>query len=129
MRFANTPEDQALGSMMLSAMAEGMSDRRAGIPLFERDGVSIYRILLFGLKWTRKSPGVYEANDGTERTYRVMRDDDPTAWTGALFTYQGGDGTLHHFKEWVGYYRTMREAKNACADHARRLPWIEGAPW
>ncbi len=112
-------------SLLASAVALADADARAGVPQFvDDDGKPVFRILLYGLRWRRFPFSVYEAEDGPVRRWRVERArGDARLWAAALRVV--GEPDL----EPVGHgYATMREARVACEQAARRLPWVEGAP-
>lgn len=140
MRFAQTPEGQAEANEIVSAIREGHLDRAGGKPLYtDKDGKPVYRILLWGLRWVSdgKGMGCYRAYDGVLskakigssascilcRQWAVGKDPD-NKW--GVVLHDDREGSPHIIASGL---RTRAEAKDIAEDHARRMPWIEDAPW
>lgn len=58
MKFKDTPEEQKLAGLIVGAMREGYLDRVNQVPAYtDKDGVPVYRVLLFGLRWRSDGKG------------------------------------------------------------------------
>jgi hypothetical protein len=137
-KFKDTPEEQKLAGQIVGAMREGYLDRVNQVPAYtDKDGVPVYRVLLFGLRWRSdgKGTGCYRAIDGligegrigktTVRTYREWAiGKGPDGW--GVVLHDDREGSPHIIAEGL---KTMREARVTAEEKARRMPWIEGAPW
>lgn len=142
LRFGASPEEQEKARGILGAMMEGQRDRENKVPLHtDDDGRPVYRILMRGLYWVSDGKGLscYRAYDGAitwkpipgssakvqscERVWAVGRDAG-NKWGVCL--HDGREGSPHIIASGL---RTFREAKAAAEHEARRMPWIEGAPW
>lgn len=138
MKFGTSPEEQKVAGQIVGAMREGYLERVNQVPAYiDKDGTPVYRVLLFGLRWRSdgKGTGCYRAVDGilsegrigkaTITTYREWAiGKDPKGWGVVLHDDQ--EGSPHIIAEGL---KTLREAKTAAEERARRMPWIEGAPW
>lgn len=139
LRFGKSPEDQKLAGSILSAMREGEEDRRNQVPSHhDKDGAPVYRILLGGLRWRSDGKGLccYRAQDGVLSTGKIgmvhctsyrewaVGKDANNRW--GVVLHDNREGSPHII---AGDLRTLREAKDIAEHHARRMPWIEGAPW
>jgi len=123
MKFGQSPEEQELAGGIVDAMAGGMADRKAGKPiLIDKDGVPVYRILLYGLWWSKNNFSAYSARDGKRRVWMVGRDGKRT-WNAVL--HDDRDGSPHVIARGLP---TMAAARLACENAARRIKWTEGAP-
>lgn len=138
-RFGQSAEDQAEAGEIMSAIREGYLDREAGKPLHtDKEGKPVYRILLHGLHWVSdgKGLGCYRATDGVLGTAKVgsarcttyrewaVGKDAKNRWGAVL--HDGRKGSPHII---ASNLRTRGEARIACEQAARRMRWIEGAPW
>jgi len=138
-KFGSSPAEQAQAHFIVSAMRDGDLDRMNKVPLFEdKEGKPVYRILLCGLRWRSdgKGSGCYRALDGvigtakigsarltTYREWAIGRDANGK-WSVCLHDDQ--EGSPHII---ASDLRTLGLAKSIAGEHARRMPWIEGAPW
>ena len=139
MKFGSSPAEQAQAHFIVSAMRDGDLDRINKVPLFEdKDGKPVYRILLCGLRWRSdgKGLGCYRATDGVIGTAKIgsarlttyrewaIGKDANNKWSVCLHDEREGSPHIIASK-----LRTLGEAKSIASEQARRMPWIEGAPW
>ncbi len=115
-KFGDSESDQAGAHAFMSALRDNELERK-GAPLEVPDGKKVLRILLFGLRWQKHDASAYAAQDGTFRSWHVGRDDgNNRTWN--AFLHDGRKGSPHRVGEG---YATMREARVACEEAARRL--------
>lgn len=127
LRFGKSPEEQQQARGIMGAIREGMiergeleattdEERKLREDYLARPPSAVKRILLFGLPWSSDGKGTrcYRALDG-DRQWAVGRD-VVGKWTAML--HDDREGSPHMVGEG---YRTLREAKTACEEAARRL--------
>ena len=139
MRFAQTPEGQVEAHEIMSAIREGHMDREAGKPLYtDKEGKPVYRILLGGFRWVSdgKGLGCYRAYDGVLGTAKIGSATCTSyrQWAVGKDAKNRWGVTLHDDREGSPHIiasdlRTRAEAEDIAEGHARRMPWIDGAPW
>jgi hypothetical protein len=124
LKFGTSPEEQKEAGFIVGAMVEGHRDRMNGVPLYQdADGKDVYRILLGGFRWKKYAPSAYAAWDGPGRSWQVGRSVQPKGWSAVL--HDDRPGSPHP----LGEFKSMAAAMSKCTDEARRMPWVEGAPF
>jgi hypothetical protein len=139
MKFDPSPEGQKTASFIMSAIVEGERDRRNQVPSHhDKDGTPVYRVLLGGLRWRSDGKGLccYRARDGVLSTGKIgtVRATSYREWAVGKDAKNRWGVVLHDNRKGSPHIiasdlRTLGEAKSIATHHARRMPWIEGAPW
>jgi len=138
-KFGSSKEEQKQAESMIREMVRGQEEREQGKVLYvDKKGKPVYRILLGGLRWVSdgKGLGCYRAADGVIGTAKIgsARCTTYREWAvgkgpknqWGVVLHDGRKGSPHVIAENV---KTFGQAKNIAEHHARRMPWIEGAPW
>ena len=139
MKFDQTPAGQKQAADIVGAMRDGDLDRRNQVPShYDDDGTPVYRVLLCGLGWVSqgKGTGCYRALDGLigSATLGSAKLSSYREWAVGKNTNEKWDVVLHDDRPESPHIiasdlRTRGEACRLAEDRARRMPWIEGAPW
>jgi hypothetical protein len=120
-KFGRGEEDQKQAHEFMSVFREAVFDDEEddGEPFHtDPDGTPVYRILLYGLHWGYggdKGSRLYRAIDGS-RHWVVSGNSGNSKWTAALHE-EGKDPRILGTE-----YKTMRAARTAAEEAARRMP-------
>ena len=127
LRFGSSPEEQREAHGIMSAIREGMIERGELEPTTDEErqlradylASEVKRILLWGLPWQSDGKGTscYRAQDG-DRQWAVGRGVENGGRTWGATLHDGREGSPHIIASGL---RTLREAKTACEEAARRL--------